>query len=696
MKYWARISEDDRKQPLQEHLQGVARRTSEALSDRWQQVGYYAGLWHDLGKYVREWQDYLQNNGKKRPHAAHGAMLALMQADDPDFIPALAYAIAGHHTGLPNCEKLESENWENQAKGWETASRAAQEEIKDFIPIDLPDINLPNLRREFAIRMLFSALVDSDRLDAAQFEYTSKNSGELRVGLNHHLPSHFDPHLLPKPTSEIDRLRNVFASDCIANATQSKGLYRLTGVCGIGKTQSSLRWGIIHANTHQMRGILYVAPLKVIIEQTAKVYRKLLGDDNVLEHHSSYEPDPKEVRNYKLDTERWDKPYIVTSGVQFYESLFSNRPGQCRKLHQLRDRVILIDEAQTIPLHLAIPILDVLETLVEDWGCSVVLMSATQPAFDRLKLCDRATDLIPQVRITEQFRQLQRVTYRNQSNKTWTWTDLAKDIQQSRHSQNLVVVNTTKLAREGFRELSDRYPGDTFHLSTRMCVAHRKQVLDEIERRLDPQTPRGCYLVSTQLIEAGVNVDFPRVYRQLAPFDSIIQTAGRCNRNQRLQKEDAIATIFNLADSSAPPDYRKRIQITKTVFDNYADPLGEDILDAIREYFQKLYNDLHAGGQEIQKFRYRYDFPKVAKRFHVIEDDYAASVVVPWGEGDRLIETLSQKDGLTQTDWRSIQPYVATVPKKYLEDQYSEIEVFANGLAIWTGNYDSEVGCLTD
>ncbi|MDB9314991.1 CRISPR-associated endonuclease Cas3'' [Spirulina sp. CS-785/01] len=369
MEYWARIAEDGRKQPLQDHLQGVARLTSDCLPDFLQGVGFYAGLWHDLGKYRRVWQDYLQGKGAKQVHAAHGAKLALelarQQGDDPD-IPALAYTIAGHHTGLPNRDlrRTLQQYW----KGWEKARDTAQQEINEFLPQSIPDIELPPLKREFAIRMLFSALVDSDRTDAANFEKGETPPTSLSLP-----PSPFDPYTLKEVTSELDQLRNRFAADCITHAPQPKGFYRLTGVCGIGKTQSSLRWGLIHGKTHQMRGIVYVAPLKVIIEETAQVYRDLLGENNVLEHHSGYEPHPQDVRNYKLDTERWDKSYIVTSGVQFYESLFANRPGQCRKLHQLRDRVILIDEAQSIPPRLALPILDVLATLVEDWGCSVVL-----------------------------------------------------------------------------------------------------------------------------------------------------------------------------------------------------------------------------------------------------------------------------------------------------------------------------------
>ncbi|MFP4008857.1 MAG: CRISPR-associated endonuclease Cas3'', partial [Spirulinaceae cyanobacterium] len=366
MAYWARITEDDRKQPLPDHLKGVAQRTKQALPRDLQSLGYYAGLWHDLGKYRREWQDYLQGNGKKCTHAAYGARLAVNQRKKP--VPAMAYAIAGHHTGLPKASYFITRDFKQKySKDWENALKNAQSEIENFLPETLPDINLPTLRREFAIRMLFSALVDSDRLDAANFEEAvkSENPCESRVlplqnSLNPRPQTNFNPHDLKPATSEINQLRNVFASDCIAAATHPKGFFRLTGVCGIGKTESSLRWGLIHAETHQMRGIVYVAPIKVIIEQTAQVYRDLLGEDNVLEHHSGYEPKTQDTRNYKLDTERWDKPYIVTSGVQFYESLFSHRPGQCRKLHQLRDRVILIDEAQTIPLDLVIPILDVL------------------------------------------------------------------------------------------------------------------------------------------------------------------------------------------------------------------------------------------------------------------------------------------------------------------------------------------------
>jgi CRISPR-associated endonuclease/helicase Cas3 len=687
MEYWARTTENDRKQPLQDHLKGVAQRTKQALPEELQSLGYYAGLWHDLGKYRPEWQDYLLKKGKKCTHAAHGAMLALDQMRT--IVPAIAYAIAGHHTGLPKSSDFKKRDFKRKyGKDWEKALKNAQSEIENFLPETFPDIDLPTLRREFAIRMLFSALVDSDRLDAAYFE---------GLRLNPRPQTNFNPRQLEPATSEINQLRNVFASDCIAAATHPKGFFRLTGVCGIGKTKSSLRWGCIHAETHQMRGIVYVAPVKVIIEQTAQVYRDLLGLDNVLEHHSGYEPKTEDTRNYKLDTERWDKPYIVTSGVQFYESLFSHRPGQCRKLHQLRDRVILIDEAQTIPLHLVIPILDVLETLVQDWGCSIVLMSATQPDFSRLSFSDSqpflqlwrdARDIIPRDRVLTQYQQLQRVTYHLTHETPWTWDNLLDDIQASGHQQNLIVVNTTKLAREGYQALQNRFGNNTFHLSSRMCPQHRFQVLNEIKDCLKNSSP--CYLISTQVIEAGVDIDFPRVYRQLAPLDSIIQTAGRCNRNQRQSPENAVVTVFDLPKSSSPSgDYSKRINITKAVLNNHDYPLGADILPAIQEYFQRLYTEMNAGGQKIQSLRQKYDFPAVDEHFCIIDNDYTTAVVVPWQDGIKRINKLSSKDFLTQAEWRSIQAYSATVPK-----EHPQIKNCTNGLQIWTGDYDENLGCL--
>lgn len=704
MKNLARIAADGREQPLAEHLKAVAHLTSESLPASWQQVGYYTGLWHDLGKYIQSWQQYLRGTSKKKNHSSQGAMLAIDRTQDLNKMPAIALAIAAHHTGLKRPEDLETARFEEDAKDWEKAREIARTELADIVPSVLPDIDLPSLRREFAIRMLFSALVDADRFDAMNFEasttlsFNAERSRGVEQNLGNprkaraSLPSKkcFNPRSLPisdENLSPIDKLRNDFAAHCIASAQGAKGLYRLTGACGIGKTKTSLRWGLLHARHHQMKGIIYVGPLKVIIEQTAEVYRELLGADAVLEHHSSYEPKPRESRNYKLDTERWDKPYIVTSGVQFYESLFSNRPGQCRKLHNISNRVILIDEAQTIPLHLAKPILDVLETLTTDWGCTVVLMSATQPAFDRLELCHNAVDIVEPQQVVQQYQALKRVTYRPLLESPWTWNDLAKDIIESGFENTLTVLNTTTLAREGYQSLRSLISGRCFHLSARMCPAHRTEVLQQVNRRL--ASGEDCHLISTQLIEAGVDVDFPRTYRQLAPLDSIIQTAGRCNRNAKLAPEEAIATIFRLQNTHPPSkDYALRTEITQAILTSLPGALDDAIFDAIRQYFQAIYNKLRAGGDEVQAARYAYNYPRVSELFEVIGDD-TLSVVVPWRLGRELIEQFQHRDVLTQAEWRQVQPYSATV-----SGRSQKLERLGNGLIVWTGIYDPDLGCL--
>jgi CRISPR-associated endonuclease/helicase Cas3 len=694
-------------QPLKEHLEGVARLTSNALPGNFQQIAWYAGLWHDLGKYIDKWQEYLRGESQKVNHSAQGAMLAFDLCKNLDIIPAIAFVIAGHHAGLRNPARLESRDFEKDGGNWQEALKHARTEIKNFLPESLPDIELPTLRREFAIRMLFSGLVDADRWNAMRFEQKCQNPQYMEV-LPEFIRSkkclnprswNFQPEFLPEVETEIEnfeinQLRNVFANHCITAAQHPKGLFRLTGVCGIGKTQSSLRFALLHAEHHQMHGIIYVAPLKSIIEQTADVYRGLLGEEyqeNILEHHSGFEVQSEEIKNYKLDTERWDKAIIVTSGVQFYESLFSNTPSQCRKLHNIANRVILIDEAQTIPVNLAIPILCVFETLIQDWGCTIVLMSATQPAFKNLGKCDNAIDIIPEDETKKQFQQCDRVTYCNQTSTPWSWEKLAQDIQISGYHQSLTVVNTTKLSRSGYQELSNLVSGDWFHLSGRMCPAHRDEVLQEIRTNLQNNQP--CHLISTQLIEAGVDVDFPRVYRQLAPLDSIIQTAGRCNRNGKQAKASSIVTIFKLnvdGANNASTEYRNRINITNGILEKNPKALSTDILDSIRKYFLQIYNLIKAdGGKDIQKLRNEYNYPEVAKKFSVIDDEKQQSVIVAWKKGINLISEFRDKENLTIDDWRKLQRYTVNLPDT---KEYSSVEKCPNGLIIWSGNYDLNFG----
>ncbi|YAF99052.1 MAG: CRISPR-associated helicase Cas3' (plasmid) [Nodularia sp. CChRGM 3473] len=682
MEFLARITEDKRKQLLSAHLLEVAKKCSVTVSEQFRDVAYYAGLWHDLGKYRQEWQKYLLADGKRVYHAPHGAMLALMNSNK---VPALAYIIAGHHTGLHNQQHLDSADFEQYAEGWKQALEAAKREIPNFLPEKLPDINLTDYnRREFAIRMLFSVLVDADRLNAQIFESLQNweaSCVDLQYSFNPHC---FHPPSLEPESTGINRIRNVFAEYCISAAKLSKGLFRLTGACGVGKTIAIARFATLHAEYQNMSGIVYVGTLKSIIEQTAQVYRNLFGEANVLEHHSGFEPKLQDVKQYKLNTERWDKPVIVTSGVQFYESLFANSPAKCRKLQGLINKIILIDEAQTIPGHLVRPILDILNVLVQDWGCTIVLMSATQPAFRNL-IEDNAHDIIPVEVSRNFFEQLNRVTYRFIED-IWNWQDIAQDIQASKYQKALIIVNTTKLACEGYYELSQMIPGNWFHLSSKMCPAHRSQVLLEVRSLLDSGEP--CFLISTQVVEAGVDIDFPRVYRQLAPLDSLIQSAGRCNRNGKERQDKSVVTVFCM-NATDPPGYQAGVKITKSILNRF--DVNQNLLEAIEHYFLTLFHENHEGGKTIQHLRSVYNFPEVAKQVSVIDDLDQVSVVVNWQDRENLVEQLKDKEFLNEYDWRKVQSFTVNVRKRAHE---SSIIPLNNGINVWSGIYNNQCGIM--
>jgi len=680
-------------QNLRDHLIGVAVLAQAKMPPKWQQIAYLAGLWHDLGKYRQEWQDYLTNpkSSKRIPHAAHGAYLALERCDsmsDPNkYPPAITYAIAGHHSGLQECSYFERDEFYKLAKGWDKALNNACKEISGFDIQNVPDFKLDSSRREMAIRILFAILVDADRLDAARVIAPVKSTKASTITYIFQSPSIDFNQDNSKEKSDIETLRDDFKGYCIKAASSAPGLFRLTGPCGIGKTLSSLAFALEHVKQNQMEGIIYVGPLRSIIEQSAIAYRNAVSDDVVLEHHSGVEVLPIEARNYRDHCERWDKPIICTSGVQFYESLFSNNPSQCRKLQAVINRVILIDEIQTIPQHLVIPILDGLNNLIEDWHCSVVLMSATQPAFDNLSILKNEVDIIPVDTCKQIFTASKKCTYRI-IQQNWKWSDLARDLVDK--SQVLVVCNLTRTAREGHQALGDGW----IHLSARMCPLHRKEILMQVKEMLGTGSP--CKLIATSLVEAGVDLDFPATYRQMTGLDSIIQTAGRCNREGRLSYEDAIATVFKLEEGveNYDPEYFSRIRITESLLTQNPDALNQNFLSLIHEYFLQVFNPLRSGGNEVQKFRRGYNFPKVAKEFRCIDNDWQQTVFLRWRNGADIIASLIDKDILQQDDWRSLQPYSVGIPKSDKYDLF--VCEYSNGLRIWEGNYSDHYGVYLD
>lgn len=538
--------------------------------------------------------------------------------------------------------------------------------------------------------MLFGCLVDADRVDAAiTTENASPKLDEAPAIVT--LSTCFNPR---HTKGDLAQLRREFASDCMAQASKPHGLFRLTGPTGVGKTMASLQFAIAHCQANpELEGILYVGPLQSIIEQIWEVYCQILKIP-VLAHYSDFQPPENELSTYKLTTERWDVPVICTSGVQFYESLFARKPAKCRKLSHLMRRCILIDEAQTIPLEYASPILDVLTALAEDWDCSIVLMSATQPSFRNVdpSFDKKCVDIIDDSKSKYFFQKSRRVTYAINLD-CWQWSNVAQRIDNL--SQSLTIVNTTRIAREGFQALSellgDYFPeGSWFHLSARMVPAHRKLVLQEVSKRLGKTLPEKlpCHLISTQVVEAGVDLDFPLVLRQMAPLDSIIQAAGRCNREDELDWQNAIVQIFDLDGANYPSsDYKQRTNITRAILQNYY--LNKNLLEAIALYYSKCYHD-HAGDKychdgptgkryKLQDLRRELKFEQVEKCFKIINDSHQFSAVVPWREGAELLKQLDFSKPLSENDWRKLQPYTLNLP----ESLRSIAEETLSGVIIW-------------
>lgn len=675
-------------QELRNHLLGVANKTADRMPEQWKDLGYYAGLWHDLGKILPAWQDYLQKKRTQLPHSPHGAVLASSFCIRPLHVPSLSFAIAGHHGGLRNKDYLAGDNYLELAVNWEQARDEAIKEIEGFLPDQLPEFDLKGTHLEFAIRMLFACLVDADRLDAAIFSGNALPNQDKASAINK-LSICFNPRQANGALAELrQKLRQEFASDCRAKAKEKPGLYRLTGPTGVGKTIASLEFAIAHCQaSDNLTGILYVGPLKSIIEQNWQVYTNLLNVP-VLAHYSDFQTSGEESYVYQLTTERWDTEVICTSGVQFFESLFSRTPTKCRKLSHLIDRCILIDEAQTIPLKYAKSILDVLNSLVEDWGCTVVLMSATQPSFKNIDRSfeQKCSDIIDTSRLTYFFTKTRLVNYQI-SSEYWNWQQLASRIAPSH--QSLTIVNTTKLARTGFQALSKLIDGNWFHLSARMIPAHRRQVLKEIEECLTKKI--SCHLISTQVVEAGLDLDFSLVLRQFAPLDSIIQAAGRCNREGNIEDwQNAIVQVFDLENANYPSsDYAQRTKITRNILNSPNYDLNDNFLEAIEVYYSQCYNSLTGDTLNIQKLRKNLLFEKVDEMFKLIDDSKQFSAFVPWKEGATLLESLDFSQVLSEKDFRELQPYTVSLPDKL----FSQATQTASGVVIWSLDiYDNDFG----
>jgi CRISPR-associated endonuclease/helicase Cas3 len=469
------------------------------------------------------------------------------------------------------------------------------------------------------------------------------------------------------------------------------GFFRLTVPTGGGKTRSGLAFALQHvlANCRRLRRVIVAIPYTSIIDQTAREYRHILGRGAVLEHHSQVPIPENESQNQdqvrlRLASENWDVPVIVTTNVQLFESLFSNRPGKARRLHNIAGSVIILDEVQTLPVGLLAPTLDVLRALVEQYHVSVVLSSATQPqpAFQSVSGIV-PTDIIPKVSSDVHFKKLARVSYTKRTEKL-SWQELATELRRHERNQVMVVLNSRKDALGLLNELQGA--NNLFHLSTLLCGWHRKAVLRLVRKRLRHGLP--VLLVSTQVVEAGVDIDFPEVWRAMGPLDRIVQAAGRCNREGMMASKGRVV-IFEPSDGRMPKgEYQAGFGLADFLLNPYqndAERLHDPELH--EEYFRRLYAERDLDEREVQTYRKTLNFPETAKRFRLISED-TVMVVVEYAQGSRRL--VDWKNRPSRATWRRLQPYTVSLQRYETDRLINEdwLESVSDGLYRWVGKYD--------
>ena len=632
----AHKSEDGRFQSIDEHAAQVAELAARfADVFGYTDLGRVVGLFHDLGKMTDGFQRRILSNGPKVEHSAAGA--AVLRNTRHIFGLFLAYCIAGHHAGLPDYGTAADTRDEGtlQAK-LKRESERDPNSLLPFLGIQDPKILLPNefhtkkiggksggFSASFLIRMLFSCLVDADYLDTESFmlgKAADRDMGEL----NEDICKRFEDYIIDNfsnPVRVIDQWRCKIRENCMENAKLSNGLFSLTVPTGGGKTLSSMAFAIQHARVYGKRRIIYVIPYTSIIEQTAEIFRGIFGEESVLEHHSNvqYDDQSEEMSKARLSTENWAAPIIVTTNVQFFESFFANKSSKCRKLHNIANSVIIFDEVQMLPVPYLRPCLWTIAELVENYRCTAVLMSATQPALDQY-----FPDKLRAVEVSEDIPDLYRFFKRAQIRVIGELSpdELGKRLNDS--NQVLCIVNSRKQAQSLYKMLPEG-EGD-FHLSTLMPPILRKRYIKMIKDRLAQGIT--CRVISTSLIEAGVDVDFPVVYREEAGLDSQIQAAGRCNREAKRKLSESIVHIYRLKDQNAPKipsSLRLPIEVSRIIAENY-DDLGSP--EAIYAFFGLLYKNKGEGLdikriiEELEKCdRANFAFAGLAQEFKLIENE---------------------------------------------------------------------------
>lgn len=707
--YYARKREDGELEPVIDHLNKTAEKASEfAEKIGAEELGYITGMLHDIGKFSEAFLERLLNEGMKVDHSTAGAQ-EVCKSEIPGWL-YMAYCIAGHHGGLPNAGSSSDTSDVGTLMG--RLKRKGLPDYRNFAnEVDIDKLKVKAIPKplsnepdgfsvSFFVRMLYSCLVDADFLATEEF----MNHGEKRKSLSKPLADiymkyqqHIEPFL--SASGKLNQERTKILKECLEQGKGEKGLYSLTVATGGGKTIASMGFALEHLKKHKLNRVIYVIPYTSITYQTASVFRRIFGDDNVLEHHMRVEYDDSDELDSrkKLATENWNSQIIVTTNVQFFESLYSNRSSSCRKLHNIANSVIIFDEAQMFPIEYLKPCVRAIEELVVNYNCTAVLCTATQPALEKL-----FSDKIRIHEINsrweegkETFRRARFVLENQLENVELVERLLAVE-------QVLCIVNTKKHAQDIYEMLPET--DENFHLSTFMTSRDIKRGIEVIRTRLKEGLP--CRVISTSLIEAGVDVDFAEVYRAETGIDSELQAGGRCNREGKRPYESSVVHIFTPEDKyvkSAPESAKLMIEVQRITIRKYGEIESKE---AIHSYFRKLY-DYKDEGLDMKKILYQlkksmthFPFAEIAEQFTII-DSMTRPVIIPQDEmSTNLVKQLCYGKPSREL-MRKINQYVVGVYEYQLQQLIADnaVEAF-DGLDMFIlkdcKRYDEKRGLIVE
>lgn len=698
-------TEDWAIQPNEEHQEGVSLMASKFAADfgmaEW---GRVLGLLHDKGKEKKAFQQHILKESGKEPlikvdgdyrHAYVGALIAKQLF--PKCYPLMINALMGHHRGLYDDGDMKE---------------VLKQQMPDDVTIEKvrTDLEIPRLEKSKDIhhleRMLYSCLVDADFLDTEAFMQPeqSKLRGKYDslMALEEKLEAYLEGLKNNAHDTEVNRIRNEVQDWCIEESVNPSGFYSLTVPTGGGKTLASVLWAIKHAIKNDLKRVIIAIPYTSIITQTASVLRNIFGVENVLEHHSNVDHtsfDDKELsQTLKLATENWDYPIIVTTNVQLFESLFCNKPSDCRKLHNIAKSVLILDEVQTLPIEFLGPIVDTFDTLKRVFGVSILFTTASQPKLkgkiqgtNPLVTIDGLSEIHEIVpRSANLHDRLRRVELEFEESRK-NYDEIAEELSQ--HLRVLCIVNTRKDAKEIYSRLSK--DGICLHLSRMMCPAHVMETIDRIKSALKDPSNAIIRVVATQLIEAGVDIDFPVVFRQEAGLDSILQAAGRCNREGKLEMGKAFVFGFQKPLPSGFMTQTNNARIGMGKDHDWFSP------EAMEAYFRQLYSRVDSFDKvNIKDMLYKPEmqFETAASEFQLI-DDNTTSVIVNWKNSMDLVERL-KKEGVTYSLMKALSHYSVNVRNNDLKKltDAGAVEEVLEGVYV-VGDpifYDKEVGLVTE